>query len=102
MTQRSPEAERYHALYRTTLWKQLRLAQLAREPLCWMCEELGIVTAANTVDHRTPHKGDHTLFFDPTNLASLCPPCHSRHKQRQERGGKVVRFGADGYPIELG
>ncbi|MBX5132534.1 HNH endonuclease [Rhizobium lentis] len=99
MTQRSAEAQQYHSLYRTALWKQLRLAQLAHEPLCWMCDELGIVTAANTVDHRIPHKGDHALFFDAKNLASLCPSCHSRHKQRQERGGKVVRYGADGYPV---
>ncbi|MDK4730341.1 HNH endonuclease [Rhizobium phaseoli] len=99
MTSRSLEARQYHTLYRTALWKQLRLAQLAREPLCHMCEELGLVTVANTVDHRKAHKGDHALFFDPANLASLCPSCHSRHKQRMERGGKVVRYGADGYPV---
>lgn len=99
MTQRSPEAQQYHALYRTALWKQLRLAQLAREPLCHMCSETGVVTAANTVDHKKAHKGDLALFYDPENLASLCPSCHSRHKQRIERGGKVVRFGVDGYPV---
>lgn len=99
MTQRSPEAQQYHALYRTALWRRLRLAQLAQEPLCHMCEELGVVTTANTVDHRKPHKGDLAMFFDPGNLASLCPSCHSRHKQRIERGGKVVRYGADGYPV---
>ncbi|RSC01933.1 hypothetical protein EFR00_17520 [Rhizobium sophoriradicis] len=65
-----------------------------------MCEELGEVTAANTVDHRKAHKGDPALFFDPGNLASLCHSCHSRHKQRLERGGKVVRYGGDGYPVD--
>ncbi|WP_233470450.1 HNH endonuclease [Neorhizobium petrolearium] len=64
-----------------------------------MCEEAGFVTPANTVDHVTAHRGNEALFFDPENLASLCATCHSRHKQREEHGRKVVRFGADGWPL---
>nr|WP_246735451.1 hypothetical protein [Rhizobium binae] len=64
-----------------------------------MCAEAGVVTVASVADHSTPHRGDEALFFDAENLASLCGPCHSRHKQRLERGGKVVRYGVDGYPI---
>ncbi|WP_337267106.1 HNH endonuclease [Oryzifoliimicrobium ureilyticus] len=99
MTSRSPAAQEYHKLYRTAIWKQLRKAQLAREPLCHLCSEVGSVTAADTVDHVKPHRGDQALFFDPANLASLCASCHSRHKQREENGRKIVRYGADGYPI---
>lgn len=99
MTGRSPEAQAYHKLYRTKAWQQLRLAQLSRAPICHLCEEIGHVTAADTVDHVVPHRGDIALFYDPSNLASLCASCHSRHKQRAENGRKVVRYGADGYPV---
>jgi 5-methylcytosine-specific restriction endonuclease McrA len=34
------------------------------------------VTAANVVDHVTPHKGDWTDFITG-ELQSLCEPCHN-------------------------
>lgn len=64
-----------------------------------MCLELEDVTPADTVDHVTPHKGDERLFWDPSNIQSLCAPCHSRHKQREERGTARPPIGLDGYPI---
>lgn len=68
------------------------------EPLCRMCLEQEIVTAANTADHVTPHRGDPELFWYG-ELQSLCPVCHSRHKQNEEAGKTVVRYGADGWPL---
>jgi 5-methylcytosine-specific restriction endonuclease McrA len=41
-------------VYKTARWKRLRKHQLARHPLCKFCLELGVVTAANVVDHVVP------------------------------------------------
>lgn len=85
-------------LYGTARWQQIRQWQLAQEPLCRMCLEIDAVTEANTVDHVTPHRGSEELFWSGP-FQSLCPSCHSRHKQREEHGRVTVRYGADGYPI---
>jgi 5-methylcytosine-specific restriction enzyme A len=69
-------------------------------PLCCFCQAEGRITAANTVDHVEPHKGDVILFFDQRNLQSLCPPCHSRVKQGIERRGFDRAVGLDGWPID--
>lgn len=86
-------------LYKTAAWQRLRRVQLAQDPLCLYCSEMGRVTAATVCDHIEPHKGDEELFFDHNNLQSLCKPCHDSVKQREERLG--VRIGADinGYPL---
>lgn len=59
-------------------WQRARLAYLAKHPLCRMCEALGVVTAANVVDHIIDHRGDSTLFWDSKgNWQALCASCHS-------------------------
>lgn len=65
-------------------WRKARAAFLALHPLCRMCEEQGQVTAATVLDHRIPHKGDQTLFWDPDNWQALCKRHHDRDKQVQE------------------
>ncbi|WP_410768397.1 HNH endonuclease [Endobacterium cereale] len=72
------------------------------QPLCEFCLIAEDVTAADVVDHRTPHKGDLGLFHDPNNLQSLCKHHHDSAKQMMERGKQVVTYDLDGYPIELG
>lgn len=87
-------------MYKTARWQRLREAQLTSQPLCIYCQQADEVEPATVCDHRIPHRGDEDLFFDPDNLQSLCAPCHDRVKAREERGQTVIRFGADGYPIE--
>lgn len=96
MSNQSP----HHHLYNTKVWRDLRAAQLRNEPLCRDHADRGRVVEARVVDHVVPHKGDEELFFDPTNLQSLCKPCHDGHKQRLERGGVVTGCGADGIPLD--
>lgn len=64
-----------------------------------MCLSQEIVTAADTVDHIKPHRGDVGLFWDSTNLQSLCHTCHSKHKANIEQGKRVVLFDVNGWPI---
>lgn len=67
-----------------------------------MCKELGRSVLATVVDHIVPHRGDVALFHDEANLASLCAACHNRHKQRQEKSGRLVGNDADGMPLDPG
>lgn len=78
--------------YKTANWHRLRMWQLKREPLCRFCKHKGIITAADTVDHKIAHKGNMDLFFEWGNLQSLCKSCHSSQKQRLEKSGE---FGCD-------
>lgn len=95
---RSDEAKQWRKLYNSGRWKRLRDYQLQTEPLCRFCLQQEIVEAANVCDHVVPHKGDVGLFFDCTNLQSLCFACHDSTKQRIELGQTIVSFGIDGWP----
>lgn len=64
-------------------WQDIRQRQLAAEPLCAMCFDLGVITQADVCDHVTPHKGDETLFWSGP-FQSLCRTHHDRDKQRLE------------------
>lgn len=90
-------------LYKRVGWERLRRDQLESNPFCCFCAEstpLGeMPTVAEVVDHKTPHKGDERLFFDPNNLQSLCKLCHDSRKQKMEKGKKVMAFGPGGEPL---
>jgi len=87
-------------LYGSRLWKALRKMQLSLQPLCVMCESMGVVQASEVIDHIKPHRGDRTLFYNAKNLQSLCKQCHDSHKQRLEKTGKVVGGDIHGNPID--
>ena len=67
-------------------WQRLRLAFLAVNPLCRMCQAKGQVTAASVVDHVVPIRLAPERRLDWSNLQSLCKPHHDRDKQREDRG----------------
>ena len=68
-------------------------------PLCVMCTAQGRVTAAQVVDHITPHKGNEELFWDESNWQSLCATHHSSDKQLIENGKEARKtIGTDGWP----
>lgn len=97
---RSAEAQAYRHLYKSKAWRNGRELFLAQHPLCCICERNGRTTAANTVDHIKPHKGDLALFFSWSNWQSLCAACHSRHKQSEEHKGFSTAIGLDGWPTD--
>lgn len=90
----------WHSLYKQKRWFRLRWHQLQAEPLCRLCNALGTVKAADTVDHIKPHKGDPVLFHDAANLQSLCKQCHDGAKQRQERTGILPGHDRSGIPVD--
>jgi hypothetical protein len=46
------------------------------------------------------HRGNPALFFDPSNLQSLCKACHDGSKQSEERRGYVIGNDATGRPLD--
>lgn len=89
-----------HTLYNTKAWQLLRETYLAEHPLCEICEGAGEVVAASVVHHRIAHRGDAGRFFDPDNLAALCPACHDTFGQEQDLYGHHSRVGVDGAPLD--
>jgi 5-methylcytosine-specific restriction protein A len=65
-------------------WRKARTRFLAAHPLCTECHALGIICAAQVVDHVRPHKGDQALFWDETNWQSLCTAHHSAKTARED------------------
>lgn len=57
-------------------WRRIRDQYIDAHPLCEKCQERSRVTPAEEVHHIVPlaRGGTH----DPSNLMSLCKPCHSR------------------------
>lgn len=86
------------------IWREkIRPAQLMREPLCRFCKALGIVQAADHVDHIRRPRGDRRLQTDPSNFQSLCADHHQQKSLWERRAdGKPLQIGAaaDGWPIE--
>lgn len=80
----------HRKLYKDPRWKPLRLEVLRKAG--WRCEQTGVLLigkapAPNSpvVDHKRPHRGDETLFFDPDNLQAVSKAWHDSEKQKQER-----------------
>jgi 5-methylcytosine-specific restriction endonuclease McrA len=80
----------WQSWYSSAWWKAARHIQLMKEPLCAECQRSSppIITAANTVHHKTPHKGSRDIFFDADQLESLCAHCHNSIMQARERGAR--------------
>jgi len=78
----------WRKLYATTAWRELRWKVLTRDLFtCQMCGVLESDTSKLVGDHKTPHRGDKTLFFDEGNVWTLCKTCHDTVKQREEKRG---------------
>jgi len=86
-------------LYGTTRWQNLRQRQLAFEPLCALCRQLGYTEPATVADHIQPHRGDEELFFN-SPLQSLCKACHDSVKQALEKSGTLRGSDIDGLPLD--
>jgi 5-methylcytosine-specific restriction endonuclease McrA len=79
--------------YRTARWQQLRKHVLIRDGFtCQMCGRLEGDTSRLVCDHKQPHRGSETLFWDENNLQTLCKqPCHDKVKQGAESSTLMQR-----------
>ena len=68
--------------------------------MCVKCLELNLLNAGNTVDHKVPHRGDSTLFFNEGNLQTLCHSHHSKDKQLEELHGYAPGADEHGNPLD--
>ena len=81
--------------YALELWRRIRRAHLAKEPLCRFCLDKGKVTVATIADHVEPHGGNWNEFICG-ELQSLCASCHESAKKLHERRQVLD---ADGWPV---
>jgi len=68
-------------LYSSGRWKNARKKFMARYPTCVDCGRPG-----RQVDHKIPHRGNLTLFWDVRNWETRCWSCHSRKTTQQDGG----------------
>lgn len=76
----------WHFLYQLRDWKRLRESHLRQHPFCIQCAPQ--LVRGSQVDHKLPHNGDLSLFFDASNLQTLC---HSHHSAKTMHESNRVR-----------
>ena len=92
--------------YSTARWQRLRLAKLAREPLCYACQLRGDTRPAVAVDHVVAISAGGPAFPDFDGLMSLCERCHNEktraldHPNVKDGGRRFKGFDAEGNPID--
>lgn len=84
--------------YKTSQWKRLRLAVLARDENRCRIRGPGCTAVATHADHIvSPRKGGQ--FFDPANLRAACEHCNTSRGGRA--GARVSKQRTDTYPPRL-
>lgn len=78
-------------------WSRLAREHLARHPRCVMCEDAGIFTAAEVVDHIIAVRDRTDLRLDPTNLQSLCRSHNARKATSEKRTRSRGRGGVEAF-----
>lgn len=77
---------RSQEFYQSPEWSRIRTYVLERENhLCQECLKKQRIARATHVDHIIPISKRWDLRFDPNNLQSLCPSCHSRKTNQEIR-----------------
>lgn len=104
---RSAQAKSYRYLYKSRAWQSLRISTFINDNgQCRMCKAGVKLNAPNGdprqmhCDHIKAHKGDTALFFDASNLRTLCASCHNSHAQAEDKGSKRQMIGVDGWPVQ--
>lgn len=68
--------------YKSTVWRRLRAAFLAANPLCDECSRHGKTEVATDVHHLQERKTHPDLSLDWDNLQALCRRCHNAQRGR--------------------
>lgn len=78
-------SEAWRQLYQEPRWKRRRRAFLRRHPLCFWCDQEGIATPSQAVDHEPAHQGDRAAFYDESTWRASCTSCNSRRANQARR-----------------
>jgi 5-methylcytosine-specific restriction enzyme A len=78
-------------------WREYSKSFLAKHPVC--CDPFkrhqGRIVQATVTGHKTAHRGDLALCFDPENHVPLCNGCNARQGTEFEGGfGNAVKPGS--------
>lgn len=84
------ERDGYRKLYGLKAWAQLRFWKLCDTPICEEREKDGSQCRepATVVHHRKDHRGDPEMFFERTNLMSMCKRHHDSETARRVNEAK--------------
>jgi 5-methylcytosine-specific restriction protein A len=94
--------ELYPKLYGSSRWRKIAKMHLDSSPLCSPCLLSDKETPGTIVHHKIPHKGNASLFYDSSNLESVCASCHSGIKRIEDTHGYSQACGVDGLPLDSG
>lgn len=77
-------------------WKRMRRKKISDNPLCEICDSMGVVKPASEVHHIVPIESDparmEELCFDENNLQSLCHDCHVQvHIDMRSKSKEVTK-----------
>jgi len=75
------DAGKFKPMYARESWRKLRALHLSKYPFCDNCGE----DKNLHVDHRIAHKGNDKLFYQESNLVTLCNACHSSKTARVDQ-----------------
>lgn len=64
-------------------WDKISLQFRRRHPFCILCEQRGLDTLTDLVDHIIPVVDRPDLRYDWENLCSLCRRCHGKKYQME-------------------
>lgn len=83
-------------VYQRKMWKDIRLAKLMKQPLCYVCELEGKTTLANDLHHiktfttSTNENEINALAYDTENIVPLCKYHHWAIHNDWLRGAKSL------------
>lgn len=102
---RLDEQQAWRKWYKSKRWQLLRQAVFMRDR--FICQRSGVVCMGKSpapnspvANHKKPHKGDETLFFDIDNIETVSKEIHDGLIQREEKRKIVIGNGIDGRPID--
>lgn len=91
----------WYKWYSSSRWLKMRAKHLAANPICVMCAQSNLKTLATVCDHKVSPKGNEAMFFDESNVQSLCVDHHNSSKQQVEKRGYLKDIDASGWPIDV-
>jgi len=65
--------------------QRMREKKKQENPLCWMCQEAGLVRLWDVLDHHVPLEEGGTN--EESNLRGLCHDCHDAKTERERQRG---------------